>query len=156
LISSYCHTFGFKSWIFRFANIIGERSNHGIIPDFIEKLRANPKELEILGDGKQSKSYLHIGECLDQILFAFNNSDDKVNIFNIGSETDINVLKIAELVSNKMRLTPRFKFTGGEAGWKGDIPRMLLSIDKLKTLGYVPKYNSFDSVKKTIKELLDD
>ena len=156
LISSYCHTFGFKSWIFRFANIIGERSNHGIIPDFIEKLRANPKELEIVGDGKQSKSYLHIGECLDQILFAFNNSDDKVNIFNIGSETDINVLKIAELVSNKMRLTPSFKFTGGEAGWKGDIPRMLLSIDKLKTLGYVPKYNSFDSVKKTIKELLDD
>jgi len=156
LISSYCHTFGLKSWIFRFANIIGERSNHGVIPDFIEKLRANPLELEILGDGKQSKSYLHIGECLDQILFAFNNSNDKVNIFNIGSETHINVLKIAELVSNKMRLTPKFRLTGGEVGWKGDIPRMLLSIDKLKNLGYAPKYNSFDSVKITIRELLHD
>lgn len=156
LISSYCHTFGFKSWIFRFANIIGERSNHGVIPDFIEKLRANPLELEILGDGKQSKSYLYVEECLDQILFAFDNSHEKVNIFNVGSEDHISVTKIAELVSNKMRLTPKFRFTGGEVGWKGDIPRMLLSIDKLKDLGYAPKYNSFDSVKKTIRELLHD
>ena len=156
LISSYCHTFGIKSWIFRFANIIGERSNHGVIPDFIEKLRANSLELEILGDGKQSKSYLYIGECIDQILFAFNNGNDKVNIFNVGSETHINVTKIAELVSNKMRLTPKFRFTGGEVGWKGDIPRMLLSIDKLKNLGYASKYNSFDSVKITIRELLHD
>jgi UDP-glucose 4-epimerase len=156
LISSYCHTFGFKSWIFRFANIIGERSNHGVIPDFIEKLRANPLELEILGDGKQSKSYLHIGECLDQIIFGVNNSNDKVNIFNVGSETHINVLNIGELVSNKMRLTPKIRFTGGDVGWKGDIPRMLLSIDKLKNLGYAPKYNSFDSVKITIRELLHD
>ena len=156
LISSYCHTFGFKSWIFRFANIIGERSNHGIIPDFIEKLKKNPTELEILGDGKQLKSYLYIGECIDQILFAYNNSNDKVNIFNIGSLDHISVEKIAELVSNKMRLNPKFRFTGGEIGWKGDIPRMLLGIDKLISLGYAPKYNSFDSVKKTIRELLHD
>lgn len=156
LIYSYSHTFGFKSWIFRFANIIGERSNHGVIPDFIEKLKKNPLELEILGDGKQLKSYLYVGECIDQILFAFNNSNDIVNIFNIGSLDHISVAKIAELVSNKMRLNPKFRFTGGEVGWKGDIPRMLLSIDKLKALGYVPKYNSFDSVKKTIKELLHD
>ncbi len=156
LISSYCNTFGIKSWIFRFANIIGERSNHGVIPDFIQKLRANPLELEILGNGKQSKSYLYIGECLDQILFAFSNSNDKVNIFNIGSEDQITVTKIAELVSNKMRLSPKFRFTGGDVGWKGDIPKMRLSIDKLKDLGYAPKYNSFDSVKKTIGELLND
>jgi UDP-glucose 4-epimerase len=156
LISSYCHTFGFKSWIFRFANIIGERSNHGIIPDFIEKLRANPTELEVLGDGKQLKSYLYIGECIDQILFAFNNSQDMVNIFNVGSQDHISVAKIAELVSNKMRLNPKFRFTGGEIGWKGDIPRMLLGIDKLVSLGYAPKYNSYDSVKKTLRELLHD
>ena len=156
LISSYCHTFGFKSWIFRFANIIGGRSNHGVIPDFIQKLRTNPLELEILGDGKQSKSYLYIEECLDQILFAFDNSHDRVNIFNVGSEDHISVTKIAELVSNKMRLSPNFRFTGGDVGWKGDIPRMLLSIDKLKNLGYAPKYNSFDSVKKTIMILLHD
>jgi len=156
LISSYCHTFGFKSWIFRFANIIGGRSNHGVIPDFIQKLRTNPLELEILGDGKQSKSYSYIEDCLDQILFAFDNSHDRVNIFNVGSEDHISVTKIAELVSNKMRLSPNFRFTGGDVGWKGDIPRMLLSIDKLKNLGYAPKYNSFDSVKKTIMILLHD
>ncbi|HNR44253.1 MAG TPA: NAD-dependent epimerase/dehydratase family protein [Methanofastidiosum sp.] len=156
LISSYCHTFGFKSWIFRFANIIGERSNHGVIPDFIEKLKTNPKELEILGDGKQLKSYLYVGECIDQILFAFNNSQDRVNIFNVGSQDHVSVSKIAELVSNKMRLIPKFIFTGGEIGWKGDIPRMLLDIDKLIKLGYATKYNSYDSVKKTIRELLHD
>ena len=156
LISSYCHTFGFKSWIFRFANIIGERSNHGVITDFIEKLRNNPLELEMLGDGKQLKSYLYVGECIDQILFAFNNSQDRVNIFNVGSQDHISVSKIAELVSNKMRLTPKFRLTGGEIGWKGDIPRMLLSIDKLIKLGYNTKYNSYDSVKKTIRELLHD
>jgi len=155
LISAYCHTFGLKSWIFRFANIVGERSNHGLIPVFIENLRKNPSELEILGDGKQEKSYLYIDECIDQIFFAFKNSHDKVNIFNVGSEDHISVIKIAQLVSDKMRLSPKFNFTKGELGWKGDIPRMLLSIEKLKGLGYMPKYNSSDSVKKTIDGMLN-
>lgn len=148
LIYAYCHTFGFKSWIFRLANIVGERSNLGVIPDFIEKLRANPSELEILGDGKQSKSYLLIEECLDQILFAFEKSRDNINVFNIGSEDQISVKKIAELVSDMMGLSPEFKFTGEKTGWRGDVPTMLLSIEKLKRLGYLPKYTSFQSAKR--------
>jgi len=155
LISSYCHTFGFKSWIFRFANIIGGKSNHGIIPDFIGKLRNNPLELEILGDGNQTKSYLYIDECLDQILFAFRNSHDRVNIFNIGSEDHVSVTKIAEIVCSKMGLSPKFRFTGGDIGWKGDVPMMLLSINKLKRLGYVPQHSSLYSVNKAVEATLN-
>jgi len=154
LISSYCYTFDMQSWIFRFANIIGERSTHGVIYDFINKLKENPKELEILGNGKQEKSYLHVKECIDAMIFAVKNSNENVNIFNIGSEDTISVTDIAEIVSEKMNLNPEFKFTGGERGWRGDVPKMLLSIDKIKELGWRPHLSSKESVVRTVIYLL--
>ena len=154
LISSYCYTFHMQSWIFRFANIIGERSTHGVIYDFINKLKKNPEELEILGNGKQEKSYLHVKECIDAMIFAVKNSNENVNIFNIGSEDTISVTDIAKIVSEKMNLNPEFKFTGGERGWKGDVPKMQLSIKKLKALGWRPRYNSEIAIRKTVEELL--
>jgi len=150
LVSSYCHTFDMQSWIFRFANIIGERSTHGVIYDFINRLKRNPKELEILGNGKQKKSYLHVKECVDAMIFAIENSNENVNIFNIGSEDTISVTDIAKIVSEKMNLNPRLKFVGGERGWKGDVPKMLLSINKIKNLDWRPRYNSEKAVEKTI------
>jgi len=150
LISSYCYTFGMQSWLFRFANIIGERSNHGVIYDFIQKLKNNPEELEILGNGKQEKSYLYIKDCVDAMIFTTKNSNEKVNIFNIGSEDAISVTDIARIVSEKLGLRPKFKFIGGERGWKGDIPKMLLSIEKLKSMGWAPEYCSKKAVEKTI------
>lgn len=147
LITSYCHTFDMRSWIFRFANIVGERSTHGIITDFVKKLKNNPESLEILGDGKQSKSYLHVSDCVDAILFAVENSDGMVNIFNIGSEDAISSQEIAGIVVNELGLKDvAFRFTGGKRGWKGDVPRMLLSIEKLKALGWKPVHNSKSSV----------
>ena len=156
LISSYCYTFGMQSWIFRFANIIGERSTHGVIYDFINKLKKNPKELEILGNGKQEKSYLYVKECIEAMIFAVKNSNEKVNIFNIGSEDTISVTKIANIVSEKMNLKPEFKFTGGERGWRGDVPKMFLSIDKIKELGWRPRYNSERAVEETTKHLVEN
>ena len=118
LISAYCHSFGMKSWIFRFANIIGSRSGHGVITDFIQKLRKNPAELEILGDGKQTKSYLEVHECIAAMLFAVGHIRNTVNTFNIGSDDWINVKSIAEIVAGEMNLPHvRFTFTGGERGW---------------------------------------
>jgi len=154
LISSYCYTFDMQSWLFRFANIIGERSTHGVIYDFINKLKKNPKELEILGNGKQEKSYLHVKECIDAMIFTVKNSNENVNIFNIGSEDTISVTEIANIVSEKMNLNPEFKFTGGERGWRGDVPKMLLSIDKIKSLGWIPRYNSEKAVERTVGQLL--
>ncbi|MCL7411692.1 MAG: NAD-dependent epimerase/dehydratase family protein [Methanosarcinaceae archaeon] len=136
LITSYSHTFDIHSWIFRFANIVGDRGTHGIIVDFIEKLRYDEKHLEILGDGRQSKSYLHVTDCVDAILFAVDHIGETVNIFNVGSEDTIDTTGIARIVVEEMGLKDvEFSYTGGRRGWKGDVPRMLLAVDKLKELG---------------------
>ena len=152
LIFSYSE-FGIQSWILRLANIIGGRSNHGIIPDFIKKLEKNPKELEVLGDGNQTKSYLHVEDCVDAIIFAAKKSNEKINIFNIGSPDTITVKEIVKFVIEKKAPRAKIKYTGGKQGWKGDVPKFLLDIEKLKKIGWKPKYNSCESVKKTIGEL---
>ena len=155
LISSYCHSFGMKSWNFRFANIVGERSGHGVITDFIRKLRTNPAELEILGDGKQTKSYLEIHECIAAILYATGKARGTVNTFNIGSEDWIDVKTIAEIVIEEMNLSgTKLRFTGGERGWVGDVPRMQLSIERLKGLRWKPQLGSKESIRIAVRDLL--
>ncbi len=157
LITSYCHTFDMKSWIFRFANIVGPRGTHGIIIDFINKLRKDPQALEILGDGQQRKSYLHISDCVDAMLFAVKNSHDMANIFNIGSNDTINSSQIGESIVTEMNLkNVVFSYTGGTRGWKGDVPRMLLSIEKLQELGWKPTHNSKSSVVAAARSLLKE
>lgn len=151
LISAYCYTFDMNAVIFRLANIIGPRSTHGVIYDFINKLRKNPNELEILGDGNQKKSYLHIDDCIEAMLIGVKNAKEKTEIFNVGSEDWITVKKIAKMVSEEMRLNPKFKFIGGKRGWKGDVPLMLLDVSKIKSIGWKPKYNSFEAVRITVK-----
>lgn len=156
LITAYSHTFGMKSRIFRFANIIGDRQTHGIIVDFIEKLKRNPHELQILGDGKQSKSYLYIMECIDAMMFAVSNSREDVNIFNIGSEDTANPTDIARIIVEEMGLeNVKFSYTGGKRGWKGDVSKMMLDIGKLKQMGWKNKLESEESIRKTVKMLLD-
>lgn len=154
LIFSYSE-FSVRSWILRLANIIGGRSDHGVIPDFIRKLEKNPEELEVLGDGFQTKSYLYIEDCIDAILFAAGNSAEKINIFNIGSPDATTVKEIAELMIEKKSPGASIRYTGGKRGWKGDVPKFLLDTTKLKNLGWSPKYGSRDSVIKTIEEILN-
>ncbi|CAB50503.1 NAD-dependent epimerase/dehydratase family protein [Pyrococcus abyssi] len=160
LISGYAHIFGFRALIFRLANIIGKRSNHGVIYDFINKLKRNPNELEILGDGKQRKSYLHVSDTINGILhiFEYFKRQNKIfDVYNLGNEDWITVKEIAEIVSEEMGLSPKFKFTGGVdggRGWKGDVKFMLLSIEKAKKTGWRPKMNSYEAVRRTVRELL--
>lgn len=156
LIISYCHTFDIKCWIYRFANVVGKRCTHGVIYDFIMKLKRNPYELEILGDGEQNKSYIYITDCLEAMFFGLERTDEKVNIFNIGSEDQVKVKRIAEIVCEEMNLSPKFKFTGGKRGWVGDVPVMLLSIDKLKKLGWKPKFNSEEAVRRAVRDILHE
>jgi len=156
LITSYAHTFDMQAWVFRFANIVGPRSTHGITVDFIRKLRENPERLEILGDGKQEKSYLHVSECVESILFAIEKSKEEVNIFNIGSEDTISATRIGEIVVEELGLSDvEFTYTGGSRGWKGDVPRMRLGIEKLKEVGWEPEYSSERSVRETARSLVD-
>ena len=155
LISSFCHTFDMQGWVFRFANVIGERGTHGVIVDFIRKLRKNPKELEILGDGKQRKPYLYVTECVDGMLFGFKNSNEGINLFNLGCETATEVTRIGEMIVEEMGLKDvSFKYTGGKRGWKGDIPHFQFDIGKIEKLGWKPEYSSDDAIRKTIQVLL--
>lgn len=157
MISAYAATYGWHAWVYRFANIIGARSTHGVIYDFVQKLRANPKELEILGDGTQAKSYLSVGECVNAVVFAPTISHDTFNFFNIGSEDWVTVKRIAELVVEEMGLSGvSFKFTGGDRGWVGDVPKMQLSVDKLKSFGWNPKSSSEDAVRAAIRATLEE
>ncbi|WP_455392878.1 NAD-dependent epimerase/dehydratase family protein [[Eubacterium] cellulosolvens] len=156
LITAFAYTFDLQAWIFRFANIIGRRGTHGVIIDFVAKLRKNPSELEILGDGRQQKSYLLVDECIDSILFAIENANEKVNIFNLGSTDHISVTRIGELVVEEMGLTNvEFKFTGGARGWAGDVPKMLLDTNKIQALGWKSKLNSEGAVRQAINHVLE-
>ncbi|RLF47240.1 MAG: UDP-glucose 4-epimerase [Thermoplasmata archaeon] len=158
LICSYCHTFDMEAVIYRFANVVGPRSTHGVIYDFIKKLRANPDELEILGDGTQRKSYLYIDDCIDAMIFGIEKAKERVEIFNIGSEDWVEVKEIADIVSQEMGLKPEYRFTGGidGRGWKGDVKFMRLDISKLKSLGWKPKYGSKEAIRMTAKWLIKE
>ena len=157
LVSSYAHSLGFKAVILRLANVVGPRSSHGVLHDFIMKLRRNPKELEILGDGSQTKSYLYIDDCIDAIMLITEKFNGDVEVFNVGSEDQVNVRRIAEIVVEVLNLKDvKFKFTGGVdggRGWKGDVKVMLLDVSKLKSLGWKPKHNSEAAVRKAAEHL---
>jgi len=154
LTTSYAHTFNLHALILRLANIVGPKANHGVIPDFIKKLKTNPNRLEILGDGNQNKSYLYIDDCIDAILHAtktFLKTNRKVEIYNIGSSDQITVKRIAEILVEEMNIrNVKFSFTGGVnggRGWKGDIKNMHLSIKKLTKTGWKPKYTSEQAIR---------
>jgi len=157
LISAFCGTFDFQAWIYRFANVVGIRGTHGVIVDFIDKLKKNPKELEILGDGRQQKPYLHVHDVVDGIIFGFENSNDKLNLFNLGCNSNTTVTRIAEMVVEEMNLKDvKFNYTGGIRGWAGDVPRFQLDISKIKKLGWKESNSSDEAVRKAIREVLDN
>ncbi len=160
LISSYCHTYGIKGQIFRLANIIGSRSKHGVIWDFIKKLQSNDKNLEVLGDGTQSKSYLHVSDCVDCFFFCLFTQQKQVDIFNVGNNDRMDVISIAKIVCDGMNLHDvNISTTGGVdngRGWNGDIKKMQLDISKLENLGWRPKLSCSEAVKFASKELVKD
>ena len=148
----YAQIFGMDMTIVRLANIVGGRNEKGVIYDFIHKLKDDPEKLTILGNGKQRKSYLHVQDTVDGIIKAW--KSDRTT-FNIGSEDSIDVDGIADIVAEELGLDPEYEYTGGEKGWDGDVPEMRLSIEKLKNEGWKPQRNSAESVRKTVKELLE-
>jgi len=158
MISSYCSSFNKKGIILRLANILGTGSQHGVVFDFRKKLKKNPYKLQILGDGKQAKSYLHIDDCIDAILKASDSlTKGGAAIYNIGSADMITVDEIAKVVVKVQKLKDvEFEFTGGVdggRGWIGDVKTMLLDIRKIKALGWKPKLNSKQAVQKLVHEL---
>jgi UDP-glucose 4-epimerase len=157
LISVYAHSHDMTAWSFRFANILGPRLQPGsVVVDFIQKLQETPDRLEILGDGRQEKSYLHVEDCVDAMCHVVEHADRPVNTYNLGTRTTTSVTTIADVVSDEMGLDPEYEFTGGERGWTGDVPRMRLSIEKLAALGWTPEGSSDDAVRRATRELVEE
>jgi len=155
LISSFCGTFGFQAWIYRFANVVGIRGTHGVIVDFIAKLEKNPRELEILGDGCQKKPYLYVTELVDGMLFGFEHSNEQINLFNLSVDSNTTVKHIAEMAVEEMKLkNVKFRYTGGKRGWAGDVPRFQLSTEKMRKLGWQASLSSDEAVRKAIQDSL--
>jgi len=160
LITAYAHTYGFRAIIYRLANIIGPRSTHGVICDFIRKLREDPTKLEVLGNGSQNKSYLLIDDCIRAINVGLEKDESQVEIFNVGSDDQIDLRRIAGIITEEMGLeNVKLRFTGGVSGgrgWIGDIKNMLLETSKLKSRGWNPKHKSEDSVRLTTRDMLSE
>jgi UDP-glucose 4-epimerase len=157
MISAYCHTFEMTATMYRFANVVGERSTHGVVYDFVQKLKKDPKKLEILGrEPGTRKSYCHVKDCVEAMLFGWQNRKEQVEAFNIGSEDHIDVKTIANAVRQELGLEDvEFQWQGkkDERGWIGDVKVMLLAIDKIKTRGWTPKYGSEGSVRLAAREI---
>ncbi|MDE1045091.1 MAG: NAD-dependent epimerase/dehydratase family protein [Nitrospinaceae bacterium] len=153
LIAAYCGGFGFQSWIFRFVSILGERYTHGHVFDFYRKLKQNPSRLEVLGNGKQRKSYLYIQDCIDAMLFALEKSNESVNVLNLGVDGYCEVNDSIGWICEELGVTPKLEYSGGDRGWIGDNPFIFLDTSKIRDLGWKPKLSIQDGVLKTIQYL---
>jgi len=150
LVSAYCATFAMDALLFRFANVVGPRSTHGVIVDFARKLKADPKKLEILGDGRQNKSYVSVADTVDAMVVATAKAPQGCHPYNIGSADAITVTRLAEIVADVLKVKPKFAYTGGTpdgAGWKGDVKVMALDIGALGKLGWKPRHTSESAVR---------
>jgi UDP-glucose 4-epimerase len=139
LISSYCHMFDMEGRAFRFANVVGPRQTHGVGYDFVRRLQADPTRLRILGDGSQSKSYIHVEDVLVAIFTAAEKSDARFDVFNVATDDYITVREIADLAVSVCQLEPgsvNYQYTGGDRGWKGDVPIVRFDVSKIKSLGW--------------------
>ena len=153
LIAAYCGGFGFQSWIFRFVSILGERYTHGHVFDFYRKLKQNPSRLEVLGNGKQRKSYLYIQDCIDAMLFALEKSNESVNVLNLGVDGYCEVNDSIGWICEELGVSPKLEYSGGDRGWIGDSPFIFLDTSKIQDLGWKPKLSIQDGVLKTIQYL---
>lgn len=153
LIAAYSEGFGFESWIFRFVSILGERYTHGHVFDFYKQLRASPRKLRVLGNGKQRKSYLYIQDCIDAMLLAVEKAKQPVNVFNLGVDGYCEVNDSIGWIGGALGVTPELEYTGGDRGWIGDNPFIYLETAKIRALGWTPRLTIKESVVRTVEYL---
>jgi UDP-glucose 4-epimerase len=159
LISSYSHMFGIAGRAFRFANVVGPRQTHGVGYDFVRRLRSDPAQLRILGDGTQSKSYIHVEDVLNAMLLVWERTSDGApfDVFNVATDDYITVNEIAGIVVSELGLNPqdvRYLHTGGDRGWKGDVPKVLFDVAKIKALGWRAKRTSAEAIRDSVRAMI--
>jgi len=157
MLEAYAEYYGIRCLIFRFVSWIGERYTHGVIFDFVTKLLADPRHLEILGDGKQQKSYLEVRDGIEGIFAALDRSTGKKEVFNLGHDEQVDVITVAGIVAEEMGLNDvQYTFTGGARGWIGDSPFVHLDTGKMKKLGWKPKTSIEQGIRQTVRYLLEN
>ncbi len=153
-ISAFSSTYGIQTWITRFPNVVGERFTHGVIYDFIKKLRTNPEELEVLGNGEQCKPYVYVKDLVAAILYVIDHASENYNVYMIGSDSRTKVKEIAAMVIEEMGLNAKIRYTGGDRGWVGDVPEFRYDLTKINKLGWTAPHNSNESVRLAIQKAL--
>ncbi len=153
-ISAFSSTYGIQTWITRFPNVVGERFTHGVIYDFIKKLRNNPEELEVLGNGEQCKPYVYVKDLVEAILYVIDYASENFNVYMIGSDSRTKVKEIAAMVIEEMGLNAKIRYTGGDRGWIGDVPEFRYDLTKINKLGWTAPHNSNESVRLAIQKAL--
>jgi len=159
LISAYCHMFGLRARAFRFANVVGSRQTHGVGYDFVRRLKADPTRLRILGDGLQSKSYIHVDDILDAVLLTAKQMTPCYDVFNVATDDYVTVRQIADLAVDVCGLKPgsvNYEFTGGDRGWKGDVPVVRFDCTKIKTLGWKCRRNSSQAMRDSMSAMREE
>ncbi len=156
LISAFCHQYGMRAYVLRMGNVVGDHQTHGVGYDFIRKLKKDAHHLEILGDGTQAKSYVHVSDVIAAMLFIMQHTSDVVNVFNLATDDVLDVTSIAKIVVAEMGLTNvELVYTGGDRGWKGDVPQVRLVLDKIHALGWYAKMNSAQAITASVRAMLD-
>jgi UDP-glucose 4-epimerase len=159
LIASYCAMFDLTACAFRFGNVVGRRQTHGVGYDFVRRLQKDPSELRILGNGTQSKSYIHVSDVINAVLLAHDTETKQFRAFNVATGDYITVREIAELAVDVSGLAlddVRFDYTGGDRGWKGDVPIVRLNTDRIQSLGWTRKHSSGEALRVSMQAMLDD
>ena len=158
-ISSFCHVYGLRGWMYRFGNVIGARMTHGVIFDFLGRLRTDPSRLLVRGDGRQEKNYFLVEECIDGMLYGYANipldDDSPCGVFNLGTPTVTKVIDIARIVVDEMGIAAKIEIEGTKKAWPGDQPRVHFEVDKLSRLGWSSRLNSDQSVMIAVRRMLD-
>jgi UDP-glucose 4-epimerase len=153
-ISTYAHLYGLRAVMLRFPNVVGERATHGVIYDFLRKLEKNPRELEVLGDGNQTKPYLYVADLVDAILVAWQKSSGPLAVYHAAGIGETSVREIAEIVlAAAGHPDTKIRYTGGDRGWPGDVPKFRYDISRLQALGWRPQRHSTDAVRHAVERI---
>ena len=150
MIAAYAEGYGIKARIFRFVSLLGERYSHGHIFDFMRQLAKDPERLHVLGDGKQRKSYLYVQDCIEGILLGSTATDERIQIFNLGTDEVCQVFDSVGWITGRLKLSPRLSFSGGRRGWIGDIPMIHLDTSRIRSIGWRPKRSIREAVELTV------
>lgn len=156
LLSSYALGFDFRAWIFRFVSVLGPRYTHGHVMDFWRQLKRDPSRLRVLGNGKQKKSYLYVGDCVAAMLAAIDRAREPINVFNLGHTDWVEVNESIAVITRTMGVEPNLEYTGGERGWVGDSPKILLDTTRIRALGWAPTKTIEQSIVETLRFLMEN